>query len=575
MLLRHEATLKTMGIHALNMKRPVIGFVCPNIAVGVDFYQKFEGLMAKLWPDEKQRPIIYAEFGLNANAKPDFVDGKHCDFLFKIPAKATLQAASRSGKSGELLAKLMNQSTLAGSDKSKLLSEMLALFASLEEYVPSQLLLPDTHTAINVLGGMGPIACAHFLKSLSNSLEETNLSAKTTIKLYSNPEVPGHYNISGIWNKIRHLIDYILRFREFVNHSQGLLVAPSNTFHLLLPGLKFITLINEKILHIVKQVETKMFEIDAKSVAIMSTDKTVNHELYEHIFAGSDKKIFTLKDYPDQKLLVQQGIDLVKAGKAAAGGSIFEQVIDFIKKTAPEAPIVLGCTEIIIGCKAIGMEIKHPLYDSADILAHATAQQALLSPNKQTHEMVAKNRDFAHFFSSAVETLVRFKNAHKHLSSYSEPLIEALSKILKNKRLLNQESYHQALSAIIASGNSTNSSYFKNVLGEIIYQELGFNFAGLSTAALLAMKDNITTADPNANVPGLTHPYVPGLTRHLGNLGIELRIHGCRGTFGLGRWAVHPYVPGLTRHLGNVAAFNPYLLGLFPPSLVFFKLILL
>ncbi|KTD81764.1 aspartate/glutamate racemase family protein [Legionella waltersii] len=462
------------------MPRPVIGLVCKDLKMGVSFYQQLEAMMAILWPDETQRPIIYGEFGLDSSSTADVVKSKSCDCIFNLSPEVVVDSGDLPElpkKTKNLMNELRSQSGVVLTAQEARIFHKLCL--RMGEYTPPAQPKVDDHNVVSVIGGMGPIAGANFLRSLAESLDDIDVDEETTIKLYSNPQLPGkHIPSNECIDCIKHTADYLGRFRDFVNNAKGVLVAPCNTFHTNVPNLSYISAINEKILHIVKQVETRMFSDDRfQTVAVMGAERTVDKGLYEGIFEGSGKTIFSLKDHPKYKKLVQEGINLVKAGQATAGGDKFREVIDFIKEKSPGSPIILGCTEIVVGCKAVGMVIEYPLYDSASILAEATAQQVLLSSSEPRNEQFQESRDIDHFVFSLKQNITRFqllesKNG-RNIDDKCEELLEKITQIFTDNKKAPIQKYKEILKILISDFvDPKMNSQLRPLLGKLISPEL-------------------------------------------------------------------------------------------------------
>ncbi len=501
------------------MPPPIIGLVSTDIKAGADFYRDFELLMAKLWPCEAYRPVIYAEFGLSDQSTPELATEDNCDLVFKVTPAAELEPGDLQEPGAGLMASLIQEARedferlnpgeefeLSAADNMAL----RALFMQLAAYMPHPEPVASDKQDINVLGGMGPIAGANFVHSLSREVEETGLCEQTTLKIYSNPQTPGLFLpvCFPCCDTFLHTLDYIQRFRTFVNESRGLLVAPCNTFHTNVPALSWISQIQDKIFHIVKQVEKQMFGSDAfQTIAVMGTERTVDSELYEGIFAGSGKEIFSLKDKQNYRKMVQDGILLVKEGYAAEGGAKFRQVIEYIKdqfQEAPATPIISGCTEIVIGCRAAGIIIEPPLYDSADILAHSTAQAALLSPTNARNHFFIQHRDFHLFFSYVKQHLMRHNLAlikdDKEPSAACTTIQDAITQLYNDAHgPLTAADYKNILTIIFTHfKQATEESPVGELLGNILDRELSRHPHALHARALEEFNQILTAMDPPA-----------------------------------------------------------------------------
>lgn len=461
------------------MAKPIIGFICDDVKTGSEFYKKFEALMALIWPDETQRPIVYAEFGLPNRSQPEVVDLDSCDYVFNIKAPS-LENDSHVPSLDHDAHQLMHY--LRGSIHldAQQARDFHNVFLQISKYnMPKDPQL-NPNKKINVIAGMGPIAGANFISSLASELDSVGIAKKSTLQIYSNPQLPGKhfpFTAGSIWQAMLHAIDYLLRFRKFVNNTEGVLVAPCNTFHTNIPFLKVITKIQEKILHIVKQVEIRMFEAPkCTTVAIMGTERTVKKDLYESTFDGSGKVIFSLKNYPEQAARVQKGINLVKSGQAALGGEEFRTVIEFIRANSRNSPIILGCTEIVIGCRAAGIGIEPPLYDSADILAHATAQTVLISPSQNREDLFTEQRDIKQMLAFCQSKLIRYQlslaKKNCEVPEEAKNLIEFLYQ-QQAKNPLEVADYRIIITKLfdqLTSGGVDDE--FSIILGEILQHEL-------------------------------------------------------------------------------------------------------
>jgi aspartate racemase len=196
---------------------------------------------------------------------------------------------------------------------------------------------------IGVLGGMGPLATADFLKQLTRlTIAARDQDHYRTLTI-SNPRVPDRSQaILGHGpSPLPGLLDGIGLLER---NGVDLIVIPCNTAHYWLDSLAAATRV--PILSIFDAVGRDLERLGVKSgaIGILGTPGTVKSGIYQRRLAAAGYS--TLE--PDEQALssdVEPAIRAVKAGDIEAGTRFAHRAVEALEAKGAIA-IVLGCTEL-------------------------------------------------------------------------------------------------------------------------------------------------------------------------------------------------------------------------------------
>jgi aspartate racemase len=222
---------------------------------------------------------------------------------------------------------------------------------------------------LGVLGGMGPLASAHFMVRLTLLTPAERDQDHIPTILWSDPRVPDRTaaRIAGGEDPL----PWLLRgLRGLEAAGCGAIAIPCNTAHGWHAALQAATA--RPILHIVDAAAAELQRLGVRPgtpIGVMGTEGTLAMRLYQDRLAALGHDLCLVPDAEAMDRLVSPAIALVKANRVAeAYPPLAEAAAGLIARGA--RAIVLGCTEIPLGMAA-GPPLRVPVADTIDGLARA------------------------------------------------------------------------------------------------------------------------------------------------------------------------------------------------------------
>ncbi len=228
----------------------------------------------------------------------------------------------------------------------------------------------DMGRVLGVLGGMGPLASAHFMARLTLLTPAGRDQDHVPAILWSDPRVPDRGLAQrGVGPDP---LPYLVRgLRGLAAAGCGAVAIPCNTAHGWIEGMRAATSL--PILHIVDaaQAELRRQAIPPGPVGIMGTAATLEMRLYQEPFATSGWPCIepTAKEMTD---LVIPAIAAVKANRVGDAYAPLAEAVRALRGRGAQA-VILACTEIPLGIQAGPYDrLGVPLIDTIDALARAS-----------------------------------------------------------------------------------------------------------------------------------------------------------------------------------------------------------
>lgn len=226
--------------------------------------------------------------------------------------------------------------------------------------------------SLGVLGGMGPLASAHFMLRLTLLTRAAQDQDHIPAVLWSDPQVPDRTaaRVAGGEDPLPALLRGI---RGLEAAGCGAIAIPCNTAHGWHAGMQAATSL--PILHIVTATgdELERLGVSAGPVGIMGTAGTLAMRLYQQ---GLERRGWDclVPDPAEMAQRVTPAIALVKANRVAEAYAPLAEAAGGLMARGARA-VVLGCTEIPLGVAA-GPALPFPVADSIDALARAAIRWA-------------------------------------------------------------------------------------------------------------------------------------------------------------------------------------------------------
>jgi aspartate racemase len=228
---------------------------------------------------------------------------------------------------------------------------------------------------LGVLGGMGPLASAHFMARLTLLTPATRDQDQIPAVLWSDPRVPPRLRDPGTedpWPWLRRGL------RGLQQAGCGAVAIPCNTAHGWYDQMKGEGL---PILHIVEAAAAELrhaLPVDGKTgatIGLMGTATTLAMRLYQDPFEELGWRCIE-PSREEMAASVTPAIAMVKANRVAEAYAPLATVARSLAARGAGA-VVLGCTEIPLGILAGPYgEIGIPLVDTIDALALAAIRWA-------------------------------------------------------------------------------------------------------------------------------------------------------------------------------------------------------
>jgi len=221
---------------------------------------------------------------------------------------------------------------------------------------------------LGILGGMGPLAGAHFLARLTLLTPARKDQDHIATVLWSDPSIPDRTKalLQGGDDPLPSLAKGL---RALECAGCGAIAIPCNTAHAWFDAMRCATPL--PILDIVESAATDLVAqgLIATKVGLMGTLGTLAMGNYQKRlrFYGYDCLLPTDHDMMSR---VMPAIDLVKANRIAEAYEPLQEVAVALANRGAQA-VILGCTEIPIAI-ASGPSLPIPVVDSIDALARAS-----------------------------------------------------------------------------------------------------------------------------------------------------------------------------------------------------------
>lgn len=221
---------------------------------------------------------------------------------------------------------------------------------------------------LGVLGGMGPLATADFMRKLTELTPASRDQDHIPVLVYSNPQVPDRS--TAIMGKgespLPALLDGIARLQD--GGAQAIAI-PCNTAHYWYDEMEAKSRV--PILHIVGSVcdVLRGKGIAGGTVGVMGTAGTLHTGIYQGYLTRSGYAP-VLPAEAEMAELVMPGIVAVKAGDLVTAKQMLSEAADRLITRGAQM-VVLGCTEIPLALADASPEAAARYVDSTAALAQA------------------------------------------------------------------------------------------------------------------------------------------------------------------------------------------------------------
>lgn len=226
---------------------------------------------------------------------------------------------------------------------------------------------------LGVLGGMGPLASAHFMLRLTLLTPASRDQDHVPAVLWSDPRVPDR--IAGRAGTGPDPLPWLLRGIDSLRQAGcGAIAIPCNTAHAWYNEMAGGGL---PILHIVDAAAADLdaLPLESRRIGVMGTVPTLRLRLYQDRLAALGWDCIQPTEAEMQRLVLP-AIALVKENRMADAHAPLVEAVNILASRGAAA-VVLGCTEIPLGILAGPADaLRVPVIDTIDSLARASIRWA-------------------------------------------------------------------------------------------------------------------------------------------------------------------------------------------------------
>jgi aspartate racemase len=226
--------------------------------------------------------------------------------------------------------------------------------------------MADTAKVLGVLGGMGPLASAHFMTRLTLLTPALRDQDHIPAILWSDPRIPDRTrtHIPGAEDPLPWLLRGVAGLRRA---GVGAIVIPCNTAHgWYEPICDAAAAI--PVLHIVDaaQAELRRHAAAPGPVGIMATEAALAMRLYQDGLEAQGWRC-VVPSPETMAVRVTPAIEMIKVNRLSEAYTLLSLCVDELVEQGVAA-IILACTEIPVALKA-GPRPAVPIFDTTDALA--------------------------------------------------------------------------------------------------------------------------------------------------------------------------------------------------------------
>ncbi|MES2605525.1 MAG: amino acid racemase [Pseudomonadota bacterium] len=221
---------------------------------------------------------------------------------------------------------------------------------------------------LGVLGGMGPLATADFLKKLVEHTPASVDQEHIPVMLYSDCTTPDR--TAHIVGDGPSPLPQLLAGIHFLNNSGATAICiPCNSAHCWYDEM--VAASQVPVFHIVRSSAAQVRKKNpaAKKVGVLSTFGTHRMGIYKTSLLEQSFDVVSSSD-EEFTTLVSPSIALIKADKIREAEVLLTQAADMLRSRGAEM-VILGCTELPIGLRGQYLAAPQLYVDSTEALVQA------------------------------------------------------------------------------------------------------------------------------------------------------------------------------------------------------------
>jgi aspartate racemase len=222
---------------------------------------------------------------------------------------------------------------------------------------------------LGVLGGMGPLASAHFMLRLTMLTPAERDQDHIPAILWSDPRIPDR--IAGLKGTGPDPLPWLLHGINGLRQAGcGAIVIPCNTVHAWISEMSAAA--EMPILHIVDAAaaDLRRLGVGRGTIGVMGTVPTLAMRLYQDRLEAEGWDCIQ-PETSEMERLVLPAIAMVKVNRSADAYTPLKEAVSNLASRGATA-VVLGCTELPLAMQAgPSLALPVPVVDSIDALARA------------------------------------------------------------------------------------------------------------------------------------------------------------------------------------------------------------
>jgi aspartate racemase len=238
---------------------------------------------------------------------------------------------------------------------------------------------------LGVLGGMGPLATADFLRKLTSATDAGCDQEHIPLIAYGDCTTPDR--TASILGAGPSPLPQLLAGIEFLNRAGCAVIAiPCNSAHCWYDEMASASSV--PVPHIVQSSAGKVRRNNTQTrcVGVLSTEGTHRMGIYKSTLERMEFEVLA-PSQDDFDELVSPAIADIKANRIAAAEIKFDQAADRLLARGAEQ-IILGCTEIPLGMQSRCQSQPHSVVDSTHALVEAViAHFAQAATGRRAHAL--------------------------------------------------------------------------------------------------------------------------------------------------------------------------------------------
>lgn len=206
---------------------------------------------------------------------------------------------------------------------------------------------------IGIIGGMGPAATCDLYQKITDATDAKTDQDHIHIIIDSNTNIPDR--TAAILHGGTDPVPELVKSAKLLeNAGADFLIMPCNTAHYFKD--KITAQVHIPLVSIIESTADALLKKGVKKAGLLATDGNIQSGVYNHVFDAKGIELETPQG-DDQKVIMSLIYDYVKKGILDPDKLPAQKTKEIVKKLQDDGcqSIILGCTELPLAFKALGM----------------------------------------------------------------------------------------------------------------------------------------------------------------------------------------------------------------------------